>query len=151
MNSEPLTLLREHEEAVSKLYNAYASKFKEHEEFWATLSWEELDHAQKIQQISELIEKGNVRFDPTKFKSAVINTSMAYIARELTRLKTEPVSMENALSIALSIEKSIIDGGIFDAFTGFTTEAKSLIRELATSFNEHYQAVQKVWTEHRRF
>ena len=144
-----LTLLVEHEEAISKLYNAYAQKFPEYKNFWATVSWEELDHAEKIRQLSQTIKKGHARFDLEKFKASVIKLSMDYIAKELVRAKKEDISLKNALSIALNIEEAIIDGEVFESFKGFTAAAKSFVRECVISFAEHYRTIKDMWSTHR--
>lgn len=150
MNDEIEMLVR-HEEAISKLYNAYAQKFPDHEEFWATVSWEELDHAEKIRQLSQIIKQGHARFDFDTFKPNVIKISLDYIAKELVRARREDISLKNALSVALNIEKAIVDGKVFESFKGFTSKAKSFIRECATNFAEHYRAIQDMWSTHRTF
>ena len=147
----PLMLLVEHEEAISKLYNAYAVKFPDHEEFWATLAWEELDHAERIRQLAQYIEQGHVRFDAEKFKPIVIKTSMEYVAKELASAESKDVSMKKALAVALNIEKAIIDGQVFEAFKGHTAEARDFIRECEKNFEEHYRVVQEMWSTHRSF
>lgn len=146
-----LTLLIEHEEAISRLYNAYAEKLTEHKEFWATLAWEELDHAERIRKLSQYIEQGHARFNADKFNPIVIRTSMEYIAKELRSAENEDISMKKALAVALNIEKAIIDGQVFEAFKGFTAEAREFIRACVKNFEEHYQAIQEMWSTHRTF
>ncbi len=147
----PLALLIEHEEAISKLYNAYAVKFPDHEEFWATLAWEELDHAERLRQLSQHIEEGHARFDAEKFRPVVIKTSMEYIAKELASAESQDITMKKALAVALNIEKAIIDGQVFEAFRGHTAETREFIRDCVKNFEEHYRAVQDMWSTHRSF
>jgi len=151
MNGDLLSLFIEHEMAVSELYKAYAEKFPTMKEFWVTLSWEEQDHARKISEFSEIVKKEHARFNSIKFNAVVIKTSLEYIAKELAKAKKGDITLVNALSVALYIEKAPIDGEIFESFTGFTVQAKNLIRELVASFNNHYQTIQKAWSEHRKF
>ena len=60
--NEIMEILINHEEAISKLYEAYAQKFPDHKEFWSTLSWEEKDHAEQIRKLSQIIKKHHTRF-----------------------------------------------------------------------------------------
>ncbi len=151
MNGDLLSLFVEHEMAVSELYEAYAEKFLSMKEFWATLSWEEQDHAKKIREFSEMVKKEFARFNSIKFNAVVIRSSLEYIAKELVKAKKGDIALVNALTVALSIEKAPIDGEIFESFTGFTAEAKKLVRELVASFDDHYQTIQTAWSEHRIF
>ncbi|MGB3342092.1 MAG: hypothetical protein WBB37_11490 [bacterium] len=146
-----MEILINHEEAISRLYDAYAQKFPDHKEFWATVSWEEKDHAEKIRRLSQITKKGHARFDSEKFKLSVIKISMDYVVKESARVKNEDISMRTAISVALHLENAIVDGEVYESFKGYTAEAKSFIRECAASFAEHYRAIQDMWSAHRKF
>ena len=149
--NEIMEMLIKHEEAISKLFEAYAQKFPEYKEFWSTVSWEEKDHAENIRKLSQMIEKGHAHFDLEKFKPSVIENSMDYIAKELVRAEQENISLRTALSVALNIEDAIIDGKVFEKFKGYTADAKRFLRECAASFAEHYRAIKDMWSSHRKF
>src|SRR4030042_7206429 len=146
-----IEMLVEHEETISKLYDAYAKKFPEFKTFWATLSFEESDHAKKIRELIEERKEGHVAFVSEKYDSKAIEASIDYLTQQISRLQTEDVSLINALSVALNIEKAIIDGKVFEAFKGHTQKARELIRELAKSVMDHYQVIEQKWSEHRQF
>lgn len=146
-----IELLIKHEKAIGRLFETYAIKFPDHKQFWATLAWEEQDHAKNIRKLAQLIKKRHVRFDSEKFKPIAIKTSIEYIEKEITRANKEDISLKTALSVAINIEKAIIDGEIFDAFKGYSTEAKSFLRKCASDFAEHYRSVEEMWLAHRKF
>ncbi|MGB3479193.1 MAG: hypothetical protein WBB67_08530 [bacterium] len=148
--NEIMEILINHEEAISRLYEAYAQKFPDHKEFWSTLSWEEKDHAEQIRKLSQIIKKHHARFDLDRFKLNVIKISMDYIAKELVRAEKEDIPLRTALSVALNIENAIVDGEVFESFKGYTAEAKRYIRECAANFAEHYRAIKDMWSTHRK-
>jgi rubrerythrin len=151
MDAEMIEKLALHEEAVAKLYNTYASRYPHLNEFWATLAWEEQDHANKIRRLGEEIKKRRAAFDPTKYRPQAVDSSLAYLTQQAEIAKSGDLLLVNALSIALNVEKTIIDGKIFEAFKGYYDDTKAIIRELATSVEDHYQIVHTKWTEHRRY
>ncbi len=149
--NDTMEILSKHEEAISQLYAAYAQKFPDHKEFWSTVSWEEKEHAEQIRKLSQMIKEGHARFDFETYKPNIIKISMDYIAKELVRAEKEDISLTTALSVALDIEKAIVDGEVFESFNGYTAEAKSFIRECAKGFAEHYRVVEDMWSTHRKF
>jgi hypothetical protein len=149
--NDTMEILIKHEEAISKLYAAYAQKFPKYKEFWSAVSLDEKDHAEQIRQLSQMIEEGHARFDFDTYKPNIIKISMDYIAKELVRAEKEDISLTTALSVALDIEKAIVDGEVFESFKGYTTEAKKFIRECVEGFAEHYRAIEDMWSSHRKF
>jgi CTP:phosphocholine cytidylyltransferase-like protein len=146
-----MEILIDHEEAISRLYEAYAQKFPDHKEFWSKVSLDEKDHAEQIRQLSQMIKEGHAQFDFNTYKPIIIKISMDYIKKEVARTKNEEISMRTAISVALHIENAIVDGEVYESFKGYTAEAKSFIRECAASFAEHYRAIQDMWSAHRKF
>lgn len=146
-----IELLVEHEEAIGRLYEAYAANFPAFKTFWSTLSFEEKDHAKKIRALIEERKLGHVTFDSTKYDPESIKTSIAYVDQQLSGLKTEEVPLIKAFSVALDIEKSIIDGKVFEAFKGHTQKTRELIRELTKAVTDHYQVIEQTWSENRRY
>lgn len=143
--------LAEHEEAISELYDAYCRRFEKYKTFWATLSFEEADHAKKLRVLIEEKKAGNVAYDSTKYDLKIIKTSIDYIAQQIKRLETEEVTLTNALSVALNIEKAIIDGKVFEAFKGYTQKTRQIIRDLTKSVTDHYQVIEQEWSSHRKY
>lgn len=146
-----IEMLVEHEETIGKLYAKYGERFSEFKAFWGTLAFEESDHAKKIRELIDERKKGHVVFDSEKYDSKAIEASLDYVKQQIAKLQSENVSLINALSVALNIEKAIIDGKVFEAFKGHTQKARELIRELAKSVTDHYQAIEQTWSEHRHY
>lgn len=146
-----IDLLIEHEKAVSRLYDAYASKFGIFHEFWTGLVVDELKHAEQIRQLGIGMEQRTIVHDSSKLILPAVQMSIDYVKKKHKDTKNADVSFINALSVALSIEKSIIDGGFFDTFKGITKDAKQLVQDLKQGVKVHYEKIDKMWREHRKF
>jgi hypothetical protein len=146
-----IDLLIVHEEAVSRLYDSYASHFEDQRGFWAALAQDELKHAEQIRQLASGIEKGIIIHDRAKLNSSAVKLSIDHVNSKYEQVKSKEITFINALSVALSIEKSIIDGGFFDSFKGISKNAKQLVQDLKQGVEEHYNRIDKMWRENRKF
>lgn len=99
MNSiEIIELLAQHEESIGKLCTAYARKFPEHYDFWATISNEELNHAGMLRGLSNFIEDGSVYFNENRFRPKTVEASIDYVQGEIARACEQNMELINALS-----------------------------------------------------
>lgn len=151
MDISIMEMLAQHEETISDLYSAYSKQFPEHREFWATLAWEENDHARQIRELEIEVKNRHAAFDNTAIKVIVIKKSLEYVKNQTVEAQKKGILLARALSVALDIEKSVIDGEFFDAFKGFTAKSRKLIRELGNEVQEHYKIIEAKWNEHRRY
>ena len=62
------------EETVARLYQAYAEKFPEYEEFWTGLVMEQIDHSNVIHARLAEAKKGSVHFSRDKVSAEAIQT-----------------------------------------------------------------------------
>ncbi|MBN2074802.1 MAG: hypothetical protein JW762_04550 [Dehalococcoidales bacterium] len=58
----PIRILTETEEDIGRLYEAYAKKMPEHEEFWFGLVLEEADHSTMVHSLVKKIDTESVSF-----------------------------------------------------------------------------------------
>ena len=84
-----INLLAEHEKAISDLYESYADKFKEHNDFWLFLSREELEHVGWLMNLTEKIKEGAIYFNEERFAVEAIKTSLAEASRQIAKSKGE--------------------------------------------------------------
>jgi pyrroloquinoline quinone (PQQ) biosynthesis protein C len=104
-----IELLAIHEEKISQLYKTYADKFPDYKDFWNSLSEEEKDHAKLIRELKAKIQERTVTYDRERLRISIIQRSMDYLEDQLNRAQKKEMTLINALSIALDLEKSIID------------------------------------------
>lgn len=77
------------------------------------IALEEEAHAATLEQIGKCIEGSMAYFDKDRFKNATIAMSLAYINDKIKEAKTKKVSLFQALTVALDIEKSLIENNYF--------------------------------------
>ena len=143
--------LAKHEEIISRLYGAYGEKFPDQRDFWIETSKEETEHARLIRELGVNIKNGTVNYIQDKIKILVIQRSIEYINEQLEKARTKEISLINALSIALTIEKSIIDNKFFEAFRGRSVQAKNILKKLQEDVQKHADKIEKMWNENRRY
>ena len=131
-----LELLVENEEAVARLYLAYAEKFPRQKDFWNTLAKEEIQHSRWIQKLSSGI-RAPVQIKEDRFDEAVFQISFDYLEDKLAQAKDENLSHKDALSTALDIETGMFERGYFEVFEGDDPELRKVLNQLATETERH--------------
>ncbi len=110
---EMVELLIQLEEALSKLYEAFAEKFSSLESFWRGLSADELIHADWIRELLTRAEDGTVLQNENRFAAEAVRTSLHYTIDELVAARMDDVPLIEALSRAMSAEESLLEKKYF--------------------------------------
>ena len=143
-----IQLLCAHEEAIGNLYAEYARVFPEQQAFWTSFSKEEYMHADWIRSLQEMMIQGECLFTG-RFNEAAIQTSLTYVASQTERAKKGNVSLKEALSIALSIEDSLLEKKFFSVFSCDSVKAEQKRQMLIDATHKHRSTMQKAWEENR--
>lgn len=146
-----LQMLAKNEEAVGRLYEVYANKFREHEEFWFGLAMEEADHANRVLELIQKVNKGSASVSEGTFKVEDIQKFSNYLKEQLDRARHESMSFVEALSIALNIEKSLIERKFFRIFEGGSEENWHVLEYLASATENHIKVIQKKLEQQKKF
>jgi rubrerythrin len=146
---EIMDLLVENELAVARFYRLCAERFAALKDFWSGLADQEEDHGQWIRQLKAEIKEGGAEYKPEKVKPIAVQSSINYLNEQSTRLENGGLSLVNALSIAVNIERSVFESRIFDAFSGYSQAAKKLIADLKQALLDHNELVDRKWQEYR--
>ena len=146
-----INALAENEEAVSRLYEAYALKFEEHRDFWVNLAIDEKNHANWIHSLSSKIGQDSVLFNENRFNSAAINTFHDYVEREIAKARDQSMLLITALSTTLYIEEALIERKYFEVLEGDSIELKNVLISLAQETQCHLDRVRKLWSNQKKF
>ena len=144
-----LQLLAENEEAIARLYRAYAEKFPRHRDFWSDLAQEEIQHSRWIQKFSSMSDY-SVEIKEDKFDLKVFQISSEYLEEKLDQAKNEKISFQDALSIALDIETGMLERGYFKVFEGNSLEFKKIFHALTSATEKHTNKIREVLAKKRR-
>lgn len=147
--SEIVEAMARNEEAISRLYQAYADRFPAQKEFWSGLAAEETTHAGWIRGIQARMKEGALSINKDRFKLQPVRAFTSYLEREMAGAREPGMSPINALSVALYIEESIIEQRYFEAAAADTPEMKRVLDDLAGSTRAHLEKVRREWGQQR--
>ena len=144
---EILEALREHELALAHLYGVYAEVFHEWKDFWLGLANDEHEHAEWIEALGAEVANGVESFVTVRFRVQAVEQSIGYV-RQLAVTASEPdFILINALSIALQLERGLLERKYFEVFGGDSAETKKALTMLAEGTRSHYEKLHKLWKE----
>jgi len=147
--SEVIEAMAKNEEAISRLYQAYADRFPGQKAFWSSLAADETSHAGWIRGLQAKMRDGSLAVNRDRFKVQPVRGFSAYLERELTSAREPGMSPINALSVALYIEESIIEQRFFEAFQADAPELKRVLADLASATKGHLEKVREEWGKQR--
>jgi len=144
---EILDALKEHELAIAGLYEVYAEVFHQWKDFWLGLANDEHEHAEWIEALSAEVASGAESFVAGRFRVQAIEHSIGYV-RQLAATASEPdFILINALSIALQLERGLLERKYFEVFAGDSAETKKALGLLVEGTRTHYEKLHKLWKE----
>jgi rubrerythrin len=146
---ETVDLLTENEMAVARFYRLCAGRFAALRDFWSGLADQEEDHGKWIQMLKTEIKEGGAEYHPEKVNPIAVQSSIKYLNEQSARVEKGELSLVNALSIAVNIERSVFESRVFDAFSGYSQAAKKLLADLKQALLNHNDLVNRIWQEHR--
>jgi len=144
---EILESLKEHERVIAQLYEVYASKFPEYEDFWSQLSGEEIQHADRIEELQARIEGSEEDFVAKRFAIGAVEHSIEYVKKLIESAAQPDLLLMNALSTALYLEMALIENKYFEVFEADSPGTRRALDMLAQDTREHSQRLRKVREE----
>lgn len=148
-SSEGIRLIRDHEEALGKLYAEYAARFKDQEAFWNRISQEEEQHAEWVRSLESCVEKKEAVF-VDKFQVTALQTSLKFIHAQIDKARNADITFAEALSISLSIENSMLEKKFFEAFSGDSAQVQKVKKRLIDETRQHRVDIENAWDKHSR-
>ena len=142
-----IELLARNETVLSQLYRTYAKRFPAQEAFWNRLTEDELRHADWVHALGLQAAEGAVAFKSRRYTEKTLRGFIAYIKELIPR--AEYHTLVQCLSLALDIEKALIEKKFFVVFAGDSPAFARLLKRLAAATGKHIEAVRKMWEKHR--
>ena len=139
-----LEAMKEHEKAISDLYELYARKFSEYKDFWTGLSQEEVQHAGWLERLQNDIEDNTEDFVIERFPVDAIQRSTEFVKKQMETAEQPDFVLINALSTALRLEEALMESKYFEVLETDSAKTKHTLTMLAQSTQAHYQKVRKL-------
>ncbi len=108
-----LDLLKQVELSVGKLYTAFARAFPEDAPLWMSLAAEEERHAERIDELKEMITRDRPQFTPDKFTAAGLKTYLDGLGESRRKLASGEISRRQALVLARDFENTLSEGAFY--------------------------------------
>lgn len=147
--AEILEAMKEHEQALARLYGLYAEKYPEYKNFWMSLSLEENQHAAWLDKLWSEIENGSEDIVVERFPIGAVQRSTEYVKKLEDTVNQPDFTLVNALSTALRLEEVLMENKFFEVCEGDGVKTKRTLNLLAQSTMEHCHKVRELWQKHR--
>lgn len=147
--NEIIEALAQHEEAISRLYTAYAKKFPSCNDFWHSLAMEETSHAAWIRTLHQKTDAGLVEFAESRFPLSGIEMSKQFVDGK-TAAAGDIGPLAEALAVAVDVERGMIEKKFFEVFEGDSLELKVILDALRVSTENHLGEITKAWEREKK-
>ena len=104
-------------------------------------------HAKWITSLARHYKKGHIRSSDFKLNHQVVKTSISHLEKQTEASKNGKLSLLNAASIALDIEKSMIDNKFFEIFDLTDGKLERIRAGLKKATSKHRKKLEKLFSE----
>jgi type II secretory ATPase GspE/PulE/Tfp pilus assembly ATPase PilB-like protein len=139
-----LDLFEAHEIAMHDIYNLFASKYRDYEDFWRGIAEEEKVHAHWVRAIRSKAENGEVSVTADVVAISTIETSLDYIKNQIKEFASQENPVDRAFNLAMRIENSIIERKIFDVVQTDSEPMKKTLLNLVEKTRMHYARIKEM-------
>ena len=145
--NELIQEIRRHELILAKMYKQFSKAHPHHNKFWSRLAHEEAMHAKWIKSLGRHCENGDIGVLESKISHQAIKTSISHLERQTEASRNGNLSLLNAVTVALDIEKSMIDKKIFDIFDLAGAKNGRIRANLEKETTRHRQSLEQLYSE----
>ena len=146
-----LEMLIGHELAIKQLYEVFAAKFKNRQEFWQSLARDEQGHADKLASLRSESTMNNWLLHESRLRPNAIKSSIGYVERQVARAREGNFSLLQALSIARDLESALLENHFSKLSDSTSEKIRSILTDLAADTERHRKVVvEAIDTEKRQ-
>lgn len=139
---ETIELMAKNEEAVAALYKSYSIKFPYYKNFWINLSKDEITHANWIRLFLDKFKNEELKFNKNRFNKGAVKLFLSYLKNEKEKAEKGNINTIGALSVALDIEKSLIEKNFFEIMDSDSGALQKVLSNLASATTIHQKKVE---------
>ncbi|NTW99096.1 MAG: hypothetical protein HGB35_04050, partial [Geobacteraceae bacterium] len=104
---------------------------------------EEREHAEWIKHLLDSVEMDKVFFSEGKTRTYTVSTSIAYIKGLISEFDKKAFEIPKAASIALDLERSLLEKNVFKCFDSDSSEVKRILEVLNYGQDDHIRIIDK--------
>ncbi len=134
----------QYELILSDFYKHCADMWTEDQTFWQNLAHAELNHAENMQKMREIIVKKQEAFEAGRpFNPIAVNTAMTGLKDYTQKITSGALSCEKMLIIARDIEQSILESHYTEIVKTADLEYQTLMKAILSQTFEHKKTIEK--------
>lgn len=144
-----IDLVAQFESAVMELYWMYSEKFPEHEAFWISMADDERKNTEWVKSIIEKIKTGAIEYNRDRFNIEAIRTTLNFVKAQMLGMQNKPVTLQNALGNAASIEDSLAKRKFYEIIKDDNPEGRHLYEKLNGENQRHREKLNQFRQKHK--
>ena len=129
----------QNENKIAELYALYASAIPSQEKMWARLSGEEIKHSMALLKLANTYGNDDKSYSAIEEARNILNYVGDFIDIHIAEAKEKEISIEQAITVAMRLELSMIERKCFDIFSSAETEIISVLDRLNKETESHFQ------------
>ena len=145
--SELIQEIIKHELNLEKMYEQFAKSHPNHQQFWSELAREEAMHAKWIKSLARAYKNGHIVSSDFKLNHLAVKTSISHLEKQTEASKNGNLSLLKAVSMAMDIEKSMIENKFFEIFDLAHSNHDRIRAKLEKETYKHRQKLEKLFSE----
>lgn len=129
---------------IGKLYKLFSFRYPEYKVFWTEMAMEEHLHASWIKRLTERDPTNKFRFAQGVLRSGYLAESIESIEGLIGGVKNNrELSITQAVSMALHLEKALWEQNVFQCFEGDSDEVRKILDSLNVEQKIHIKKMEK--------
>jgi len=145
--SKTMDIMAQYELLLSDIYERCAAAWPDDKDFWLDIAHQEIQHAENIKMIKEIVKKAPSHFDLGRpLNPIAIATAIKGLQDIIQRLTAGDYSYEKILFIARDIENSILEAHYLDIVKTGNVEYQTLIKKIIHDTRNHSRQLQQKLT-----
>lgn len=134
---ELIQLLQIYELSIAELYENFAALFPSSNKTWLAYAKEERIHSKWISELHARLKKEKISFEQTKITVQSSRIAINFIEKQIAKAKKSEIDLTQAVTIAVDIEKSLLESAFFNIFKLSDPKAINLQSRLVEATKIH--------------
>lgn len=131
--------------AAAEIYKTFMRMFPEEGDFWGRLALEEEDHA-RLYLVGDLLDLTGRHPAFRLPHPALISRTMAFAEQVREEISTRPITLKEALELALKLEKSVTESIVFE-LPESDNPIIANVRKIITDTEAHVDRIERLRLE----
>ncbi|MFC1844794.1 hypothetical protein ACFLZ5_08400 [Thermodesulfobacteriota bacterium] len=134
---ELIQLLLIYELSIAELYENFAALFPSAKKNWLAYAKEERLHAKWIETLHTRLKNEKISFEQTKITVQSTRIAIDFIEKQIAKAKKSETDLKQAVTIAVDIEKSLLESAFFNIFKLSSPKAINIQSRLVEATKIH--------------